>query len=666
MKTGKQSAFLLAILLALSFGRAETKPSSPKGGSKTRPSGAAWSLSPANAPQPHGKWALLVGINNYKYSDKISPLAGSLNDVEAMRQVLVGKFEFPSENILVLKDSQATHAAIINAIQTHLIAKAQPGDIVVFHYSGHGSQMKDVTGKMISGLDETLVPFDSRGGQVFDISGAEIHPLLLQLAKKTPNVTFILDSCHSGTLVRGARVRWVGPDTRTPPPLPAYSVAATRELGTTNEEALPKFVSIAAATSRESAFEHFADGEDHGALTYFLTQQLRIAKAGATYRDVVDVVQANIRANFYNQTVSVEGADADQYVFGDRTSLARTYVMASPSSITSHAVTLSTGQVHGATVGSTYDIYAPGSKKFAPPERPVAKVRLAAVGPFTSEATYVSSGSVTAASRAVEREHKFGRLRLRVFLDGVENSAPLQSIKSALEPLANIEVVGKISICNIQLREAGERILTLGADSTTLSPPVAVSDPNVVEKIVGQIKGWAKWFNILSIRNPSSEIELQFTLAGSQTRDPMARVGKPDMGLKVGEKVDATITNNSARDIYIYMLDLSSDGSISMVYPKEAGVQEVLKPGLRLTRTLTATLPAGRDRVEDILKVFGSYKPINLSVLEQPQIRDAVEEELQQLLAVAAGGTRGLTADQAPPMVLGQWGVAQRLVVVRR
>jgi len=148
----------------------------------------------------------------------------------------------------------------------------------------------------------------------------------------------------------------------------------------------------------------------------------------------------------------------------------------------------------------------------------------------------------------------------------------------------------------------------------------------------------------------------------------MARVGKPDMGLKVGEKVDATIRNNSERDIYIYMLDLSSDGSISMVYPKEPGVHEVLKGNQSVTRTLTATLPPGRDRVEDILKVFASFKPIDLRVLQQETVRDIVPDDpLQPLLADAAGKTRGLTDDQTTAaLVLGQWGVAQRLVLVKR
>ena len=180
----------------------------------------------------------------------MSPLAGSLNDVEDMRQLLIGKFEFPPENIVVLKDSQATHEQIMNAIVNDVVAKTQPGDIVVFHYSGHGSQMKDVTGKMISGLDETIVPYDSRDpeGKVFDISGAELHAALAQLARKTKNVTFILDSCHSGTLVRGARVRWIPADSRGNVS-PAVT-ANTQKLAVGDESVLPRYAFISARQHR--------------------------------------------------------------------------------------------------------------------------------------------------------------------------------------------------------------------------------------------------------------------------------------------------------------------------------------------------------------------------------------------------------------------------------
>lgn len=656
---GVRRGMMLAVLLCIFVGVTVT-------------SGAPARSGPAAAPgRTPSKWALLVGINDYLYPDRISPLAGSINDVEDMKEVLIGKFEFPPENILVLKNSEATHAGIINAIKNHLIAKAQAGDIVVFHVSSHGSQMKDVTGKMISGLDETIVPYDSRdpAGKVFDISGAELHPLLVQLAAKTSNLTFILDSCHSGTLVRGARVRSIPEDTRTPPPL-ASAVERGLAASAGSGEATPKFATIAAATSKESAFEHFADGKDHGALTYFLTRQLRAAKAGATYRDVMDTVVGNVTANYPAQHPSLEGAEADQFIFGDGNSLARSYVLASPSLADPRKVTISSGQVEGTTVGSTYDVYAPGTRNFAPPEKPIARVQVASIAALSSEAA-VLSGKVVAASRAIEREHRYGTSRLRVFIDGAEGSPALQSIREALQPRKYIELVDKPSSCNMQIRETAGKIQTLGSDSTTLSAPIASNSPSLIDRVTAQVALWAKWFNLLSIRNTNSDIELRFSLKGSQTRDPMAKIGRPDMGLTEGETVDASITNTSERDVYLAILDLSSDGSVGVVYPVEQGAMEVLKPGTTLTRPLSTFVPKGRTRVVDILKVFASYKPFDLRPLTQGAIRGVGEDSteldpLQELLMDSAGVTRQVAPLLSKPIDLGSWTAVQRVLVVKK
>jgi hypothetical protein len=344
-------------------------------------------------------------------------------------------------------------------------------------------------------------------------------------------------------------------------------------------------------------------------------------------------------------------------------------VTASPSLLTPRGVTVTVGQVQGATVGSAYDVYPPGSKKFAPPERPIARVRLASVGELSSEAKFVSGNSIPAASRAVEREHQYGKLRMRVFLDGVESSATLQSIRTVLQPLTNIELVGTPYICNMQLKEDHGRIQTLAADSTTLSTPVTVSDPAVVDRVVSQVKAWMKWFSVLSIRNPHSEIDMQFTIGGSQTRDPMARVGKPDMGVWEGEKIEATLTNNTARDLYVAILDLSSDGSISVVYPTEPGAMAVLKPSQKLSRSFTTTVPPGRKVVTDILKVFASYKPIDLRPLTQGTIRDIGQEDtdpLQALLSDSSGETRGLAPVLTNPVDLATWNTFQRALMIRR
>jgi hypothetical protein len=193
----------------------------------------------------------------------------------------------------------------------------------------------------------------------------------------------------------------------------------------------------------------------------------------------------------------------------------------------------------------------------------------------------------------------------------------------------------------------------------------------VTNRVVGQLKLWAKWFAVLSLHNAQSDINVGFTLKGSQTRDPMATVGRPDMGVNEGEIIDATLTNDGERDLYVALLDLSSDGSISLVYPAQPGAKAVLKAGTSLTRNLKVSVPNGRKKVMDVLKVFGSYKPIDLTSLTQTKIRGINEnvetnDPLQQLLNDSAGETRGVADVSSGPMDLGTWNTTQRVVWVNR
>jgi len=612
--------------------------------------------------RPSGKRALLVGINSYKHGDRIPPLAGSFNDVENMKAVLIGKFEFPPENVLVLKGEQATHTGIINAIRDHLIAKARKDDIVVFHYSGHGSQMKDVTGNEISGLVETIVPYDSRdpAGQVFDISGSELHGLLLQLAAKTRNITFILDSCHSGTLVRGARARNIAPDTRTPPQLPDYAVQ-TRSLGAVEEGATPKYVLIAAATSRESAYEHVSEGKEHGALTYFLARQLRNAGAGVTYRDIMDNVRGNVTAVFPVQHPQLEGAQIDQYVFGDSGSLAESYVIASPKDASK--MSLAIGEAQGATVDSIYDVFKPGTKKFVPPEGPIGRVQITSTGPFESEGKLISGSNIPQFSRAIEREHRYGSSRLNIHFDRPDSSIKLQSIKSAAASLPYLQVVTDPAISNLRVREVDGKVLTLAPDGTALSPPIPANDPEVIRRSVQRIKDWARWFNILSIVNTQPSVSVEFSIMAGQKRDALSQIGKSDMSIGEGDVVEAVVKNTSTRDLYISILDLSSDGSIAVAYPPDQGASEVLQPGKPVTIKLKGSVPSGLSSVTDILKVFASSHPIDLTPLTRAPIRSVSDgaDPLQALLENVVSGRRSVVV-----VKLGDWTTAQRVIAVKR
>ncbi len=149
------------------------------------------------------KLALLVGINDYADSGRFAPLQGCLTDVELQRQLLIHRFGFNPSDILTLTNAQATRQGILEAFETHLIEQAQPGDIVVFHFSGYSSLVADSDCDFSDCLYNTLVPVDSivqLDGSVSDIAGNTLWLLLAAL--NTENVTVVIDASHAGGFIR--------------------------------------------------------------------------------------------------------------------------------------------------------------------------------------------------------------------------------------------------------------------------------------------------------------------------------------------------------------------------------------------------------------------------------------------------------------------------------
>ncbi|WP_413167539.1 caspase family protein [Capilliphycus salinus ALCB114379] len=162
------------------------------------------------------KLALLVGINQYQKD----PLNGCVNDVRMQQLLLIHRFGFNPQDILILTDKQATRQGILEAFEEHLIKQAKPGDVAVFHYSGHGSRVLDPNPIPLkspivdgTGLNGTFVPVDSSlpagyrnvGGTVDDIMGHTLF--LLMSAIQTEYFTAVLDSCFSGLKTRDFQVR---------------------------------------------------------------------------------------------------------------------------------------------------------------------------------------------------------------------------------------------------------------------------------------------------------------------------------------------------------------------------------------------------------------------------------------------------------------------------
>jgi hypothetical protein len=185
------------------------------------------------------KYGLFVGIN--AYSGGINPLKGCVNDATKMREAAMTKFGFKAADTTLLTDAAATRDAILANLNKYA-AQATVGDLVVFHYSGHGtlfpdeySEEQDET-KLIymeapndagqmeviyerGTYDSAIVPVDARSrtsGKPWRnlILDDELYAILGGITRKGAQVVLISDSCHSGSIDR-AKNRDVQPRTQS-------------------------------------------------------------------------------------------------------------------------------------------------------------------------------------------------------------------------------------------------------------------------------------------------------------------------------------------------------------------------------------------------------------------------------------------------------------------
>ena len=110
------------------------------------------------------RMGVLVGCN---YPKTRYELHGCINDVLAMRDTLVTRFGFEPSYIEVLTDepggggslAMPTGANIKKALDS-MVDQAESGDVLFFHYSGHGTRIPSVKPFHPLSQDEAIVPCD--------------------------------------------------------------------------------------------------------------------------------------------------------------------------------------------------------------------------------------------------------------------------------------------------------------------------------------------------------------------------------------------------------------------------------------------------------------------------------------------------------------------------
>ncbi len=268
--------------------------------------------------------AFLVGVN--RYPDPRNNLKGCVNDVLLMAKTLEERYGFArGPDVRLLTDERATTDAIRKGLEW-LVRGASAGDSLVFHFSGHGTQVRDVSGDELSDrLDEIICPYDLDWDHPFTDDD------MAAICRDVPDgalLTVVLDCCHSGTGLREflrpdlpirykfvpapvevrhrsePRIEYLGIDrsvTMTGPeknlPVRRFGISVTK----TNA------VLVAGCRSDQTSADAWIDGDFHGALTYYLWRSLRDGKWAMSYRKLIEATGAALADHNFDQVPQLEG-----------------------------------------------------------------------------------------------------------------------------------------------------------------------------------------------------------------------------------------------------------------------------------------------------------------------------------------------------------------------
>jgi hypothetical protein len=217
-----------------------------------------------------------------------------------MRQVLLKYFGFKAANVRVLTDFKATKQAMQKAIAT-LIASGRKGDVLLLHYSGHGSNVPDRNGDEADRRDEILCPTDLDWKD----------PLTDDWLRRTFNklrtgvrLTVVMDCCHSGTNTRAVPMPGEPViDRYLPSPWDIMAQESGRRLRGTVRGTLRRSrraarkrsdlvaariaeVLITGCRDTQTSADAYIGGSYGGALTYALVAAIREAKGRLSYREL--------------------------------------------------------------------------------------------------------------------------------------------------------------------------------------------------------------------------------------------------------------------------------------------------------------------------------------------------------------------------------------------
>lgn len=237
-----------------------------------------------NKPLPNIKinrksQCLLVGINYFKTKNE---LFGCINDVQTLRiKMNLSGFK----NIVTLTDDKnpkPTRKIILDNF-TNLLRRSQPGELIVFTYSGHGSNIRDRNKDETDNMDEYILPSDLN-----PIIDDEFKTIIQQNLKKNVTLFALFDCCFSGTILD---LKYQYMDSMN------YDkdIINNRVLDTSGD-----VIMISGCTDKQYSADAYIDKKYQGAMTWSFIESLRQLK-NPSWRELVKQMRTLLKTNGYDQ-----------------------------------------------------------------------------------------------------------------------------------------------------------------------------------------------------------------------------------------------------------------------------------------------------------------------------------------------------------------------------
>ncbi|SJL08001.1 uncharacterized protein ARMOST_11360 [Armillaria ostoyae] len=329
----------------------------------------------------HQTFTLVIGINKYE-SVPNENLLGAVKDAENFKTYLLEDLGVPKDNIINLRNEQATRSAIINQFrQLEGDLKIVPGEVaIIIYFAGHGAlATKPDTWTDWVSTDENTIEMlcpadigalDANSKVIEGVPDRTINWLLLDLSiAKGNKITLILDCCHAAGMNCGAlkdsRVRNFKNYQNLSPSCDEdiYSreyrtrLYQEKKSGFSHHSFWGSHVLLAACKSKQ-------DAREEGEQSIFTSALLKPLKYFAS-KDLIPMYDSLMKhlsmPDSESQTPLWDGKHIRRRLFDSwqdpaSSSMIPCYKVGPPLRSTDH-LTLSAGSLHGITKNSTFEIF---------------------------------------------------------------------------------------------------------------------------------------------------------------------------------------------------------------------------------------------------------------------------------------------------------------------